>query len=725
MEERGDRLLLAVDDAHHLTPEGADYLLALLRYPGLHIVVAGRDLSQFRSLPRMLASGEAELLGPKELEELVGVPRLTLEEIDGRLEAMPRKERVRLLALAGLPFWREEDLLKADLNYTALVSTYGLPVYRRKGVYWPHELLQEALIQRAPKDCLLGNALRLEAAHPALAARLYVRSGHPEQAVILAKSRMEEWISESKWSEVESWLADIPKHHLGPLRGLLALAYLETKRDENALMLTLGAQDPDPLALLTLAIHAYRQGRYEEALRLAEEAGQKKRLPVEGILAERVVLAASHALALAKGYSEEVKNLCSSARNLLSRSRPWPGQYLGVLSFLANLLPPKERLLTSKEGFWTAIGTGRTHRAIGFLQAWVDAALLAAEGGEPTHLQDALLAAQRLEKEGELGPRLAIPYALLFQGLILAYQGRFDEAVTALSRCRQEAKHFTWDVWISASQLLLELDLATGNLESAKERLSEIKAHVETYSLDPVYETQEALFLLRVGEVKTGMELLEKVASSESPRALVARAFLGKPVNVEDEPWAVVSLKIFGFHAPFKVLSLKQRALYSGTHFLLQLSERETIYLLALLRGPATAEELAERVYGDQTKVQAVHTAMSRLRSKGVPGLEQRGRKYLLAGYRLDIAIAIEAARYMPRLLQGLDLRSLLPWECPVCEEWREDLLSMAKTVAVEWARKGVLLPDVRFLDPEDPELLAALGAKEAIEVLKEGGRWW
>ncbi|BDG29967.1 hypothetical protein [Thermus thermophilus] len=148
----------------------------------------------------------------------------------------------------------------------------------------------------------------------------------------------------------------------------------------------------------------------------------------------------------------------------------------------------------------------------------------------------------------------------------------------------------------------------------------------------------------------------------------------------------------------------------------------ETLVLLGLLEGPATPGELAERVYGDEERAHAVHTALHRLRSKNAP-VRTHGRRYVLEGCRLDLALSLEAARSIPHLLP-LDLPSLLPGDEPIYASWRARLLAQAKAVALEWAQRGKPIPGAHLLDPEDPEYLDALGHRAALEVLKEGVAW-
>lgn len=122
--------------------------------------------------------------------------------------------------------------------------------------------------------------------------------------------------------------------------------------------------------------------------------------------------------------------------------------------------------------------------------------------------------------------------------------------------------------------------------------------------------------------------------------------------------------------------------------------------------------------------MQAVHTTMFRLRQKGVPGLLTRGRKYVLEGYRLDVALRIEAARSLPYLLEDLGLDTVLCKDHPLYEHFRETLRAMAKALALKWVRRGVLLPNAHLIDPEDPHYLEALGRPEVAHPLEEGSRW-
>lgn len=713
LEALGQReVLLVVDDAHHLSPAAAEYLVALLGVPGLTLYVAGRDLSNIRALPRLVASGLAKVLGPEDLQALTGlVPVHLEEEVERRLDAMPPGEYQALLSLAGLPLWREGDLQRANLSFHLLVVVHGLPIQRRKGVYWPQEALQEALIRRAGAEVLIHNAARLEGSHPGLAARLYVRAGAPQEVLRLAEPRMEGWIAYSRWDEVLEWLDPLPEEHLGPLAGLVALARLERGHVESALALA-HAYPTDPLALLTLAIHAYRAGRAAEAQTLAEKvlAGQNRGL-VE-VLARRIALAARMAQGLPRA------NLVEEVKALLRKAEVWPSQYLAVLSQYLALSPSPSPAL-AREGFRKSIELGLPQRAAPFLMSWVEAALVGqAEPGE------VLEGARKLQEYGRLGVPLALVYGHLAEGVLLAYRGDWEAAVAAFLAARLHASEGGfWDVWYSATQSLVEVHLAQGNLREVAELLDEMDLVVEAKDLVPTHQVYRALWLLHQGEAYQAYLLLEEAKDRTGEAGTIARALLGLAVTHEEEtPWFSLSKRLLGLPASPRVVSVTDRALYADG-LKLRLSFTELTYLLALMLAPGTPAEIAERVYGDPGKAQAVHTAMSRLRGKGVPGLVTRGRRYVLEGYRLDLALRIEASRHLPHLLEGLDLDAL-PSEQPVWELWRERLRAMAKAVALEWARRGVRIPGAHLLDPEDPDYLEAMGHRECVYTLAQGEKW-
>ncbi|MEN2982810.1 MAG: AAA family ATPase [Thermus sp.] len=709
----GQAPLLLMDDIHHLIPEAGDILLALLEATPVRLVVAGRHLIPLRFLPRLLGRGVAERLGPEDLTRLVGFPPLALdEEVEARLEAMPEGLRASLVDLAGLPLWREGELWSRGLSYPLLVGVHGLPIHRHKGVYWPHEALQEALVRRASREILSRNAARLEEENPALSARLYLLSGHPDRAVKLALRRAPSWLAESAWGEAIAWLSEVPAEALSPLGGLLALALLETGQVERALALA-RAYPEDALSLIALAIHAYRAGEFAESLRLAQEAlgGRTFATALTHLLARRVSLAARLALG--------ERDLKEETLALLEEAQPYPGQALAVQSFLLHLVHPETRLEGAERGFRHALATC-PHRAVGFLQAYVEAALLLAHRGQPGLVARAIELARELREAGRTH-RFVLPFALFLEGGLHAFRGQLEEAASALEQAQEEA--LTWpipDVWRAATELLTEVRLAQGLLEAAHALVGELEAHGHP---SPLYKGLLALYR---GDMASALPLLEVAAEGPLAKGALARALLGRPVDPEEEPWVLVSLSLLGGIAPWggRVLSLRERVAYVPER--VDLTEREFVYLLALLQGPATPQELAERVYGEggTERVGAVHTSIFRLRAKRIPGLETLGNRYVLRGYRLDIALHLEAARHFPHLLQAFDPDTLIPGEEPVYAYWREEIRQQAKAVALEWAHKGVALPHAHLLDPEDPVFLEALGHRAAIEALREGNRW-
>ncbi|WP_162798761.1 hypothetical protein [Thermus caldifontis] len=713
LEALGQReVLLTVDDTHHLNPAAADYLVALLGAPGLTLYLAGRDLGNIRALPRLVASGLATVLGPEDLLALTGyLPVHLEEEVEHRLDAMRPGEYQALLSLAGLPLWREEDLQRAGLSFHQLVAVHGLPIGRRKGVYWPQEVLREALIRRAGAEVLIRNAARLEGSHPGLAARLYVRAGAPQEVLRLAEPRTEGWIAYSRWDEVLEWLGPVPEEHLGPLAGLVALARLEKGNVEGALALA-HAYPTDPLALLTLALHAYRAGRAAEAQALAERALAGENRGVVELLARRIALAAR----MAQGVPGA--SLLEEAKALLRKAEVWPSQYLAVLSqYLA--LSPRPTPALAQEGFRKCMELGLPQRAAPFLMSWVEAALVGQ--AEP---EEVLEGARKLQEYGRLGVPLALVCGHLAEGSLLAYKGEWEGAEAAFQRARLHASEGDfWDMWYSATQSLVEVHLAQGNLREVGALLDEMDLVVEARDLVPTHRVYRALWLLRQGEVHRAHRLLEEAKDDPGEAGAIARALLGVALTPREEtPWFSLSKRLLGLPTTSRVVSATEQALYA--HGLkLRLSFSELTYLLALMLAPGTPGEIAERVYGDPGKAQAVHTAMSRLRSKGVPGLATQGRRYVLEGYRLDLALRIEASRQLPHLLEGLDLGTL-PSEPPVWEVWQERLRTMAKAVVLEWARRGVRISGAHLLDPEDPEYLEALGYPEALHALAQGERW-
>lgn len=708
-------VLLAVDDVHHLGPAAADYLVALLAAPGLTLYIAGRDLSHIRALPRLAASGVAKVLGPDDLLALTGhVPVHLEEEVERRLDAMPPGEYQALLSLAGLPLWREEDLQRRNLSFHLLVAAHGLPIQRRKGVYWPQEVLREALIRRAGADVLLRNAA-LEASHPGLAATLYVRAGAPQEVLRLAEPRVDDWIAHSRWDEVLEYLGSVPEEHLGPLAGLVALARLERGHVEGAVALA-HAHPTDPLALLTLAIHAYRAGRVIEAQTLAEKVSAGENRDLVELLARRIALAAR----MAQGHPRE--DLVGEAKELLHRAEVWPSQYLAVLSQYLALTPSPSPAL-AEDGFHKSLQLGLPQRAAPFLMAWLEAFLQQNQQSQ-SEMVRLLEAAHELQEHGRLGVPFALVYGYLTEGVLLAYRGEWEGALTALKASQHHAAEMgMWDVWYSATQVLVEVHLAQENLRDAARLLDMMDQMVEVKDLVPTHQVYRALWLLRQGEVRQAYRLLEGAKDLPGESGAIARALLGMALTQEEETgWFPLSKKLLGLPTTSRVVSVVEQALYADG-LKLRLSFTELTYLLALMLAPGTPAEIAERVYGDPDRAQAVHTAVSRLRGKGVPGLVTRGRRYALEGYRLDLALRIEAARRIPELLEGLGLDTL-PAEQPVWEAWRERLRAMAKAVALEWARQGVRISGAHLLDPEDPEYLEALGHHEALYTLAQGERW-
>ncbi len=695
---------LRVDDVHHLTPEGADFLLGLLQHPGAHLYLAGRDLLPFRLLPRLVASGEAEVLGPEELLARTGfTPRPLEEEVERRLSTMPPKEREALVSLAGLPIWRERDLESRGLSYADLVAIHGLPIHRARGAYWPHDVLQEALLARADEAVLARNARALEADHPELAARLYVLARRPEEVVRLALPRAKTWLEEGRWPEVVAWLGPLPEETLGPLRGLLALAYLERGESAKALRL---ADREDSLSLVVRALHAFRLERVAQAKELASRAVARATCPLERILAARVALAARYELG--ERVDEEVAAL-------LSESVPFPAQHLAVRSFQLYLSP---NYALAKEGLEFSLQAGYPHRAVAFLQAAVRS--LFREEGSP---EEVLAASERLLAEGHRGTRFVLPHAHVERAHVFVLLDQLQSAVGELERAMDEALLWPlWSVWRSAMELLVEVRLAQGLLKEAKTLLDALEARAQEVGFEPP-KLHTALWHLFSGRPDLARPLLEEAAKEPKENGLLASVLLGRPVAEDAKVRVGPSLRLLRLSPWYgPVLSLKDRTLLLPGQDPIRLTEVETMVLLGLLDGPATPSELAERVYGDEGRAHAVHTALHRLRGKNAP-VRTYGRRYVLEGCRLDIALALEAARSIPHLLP-LDLPSLLPGDEPIYASWRERLLAQAKAVAVEWARRGKLIPGAHLLDPEDPEYLEALGHVAALEVLREGTAW-
>lgn len=704
---------LAVDDVHHLTSEAGDYLLSLLHAPGVRLTVAGRDLAPLRRLPRLVADGVAQVIGAEDLVRLTGwLPRPIESEVEARLEAMPSEERQSLLKLAGLPIWREQDLLEVKLTYHALVAVHGLPIQRANGAYWPHEVLQAALVARAPTNVLVHNARRLTATHPVLAARLYLRAGLAEAALPLLLRQAEEWVSGGLWSEVVSWFAALPSlDGLEPLRGVFALALLETGEAEKALRLV----GDDPFSLVTRGIAVFRRGAYEEALSLARRASQVPSFtPLSGILAERVALAARYA----KGEPREA--LLQEAQALLARAETYPGQALMVRSFILHLLPGGGRYSEAEAGFQKALEGKSPVRAAPFLSVMVESAFLEASTGNLSLLHQVLGHAVRYREVATLA-RPALPYAYNLEAALRAYLGELDEAASLLEKARQESLALgAHSVLTSATELLLEVHLARGNLQEATRTLNELEQAHFLHGL-PAPHLHRALLRLKAGQnLEDAREDLAKAMDLGGDNATVARVLIGLPANPTG--FALLSLRLLGLEAwPKHVVSLREAKLYTpGEAY--PLSEGELRLILALLIGPATADELAERVYGDPAKAGAIHTAVHRLRQR-VPVLSRHGTRYALENCRLDLALNIEAARQVPTLLP-LDLHAHFPGDCPACLEWQDALLSQAKAVVREWLAKGVRIPGAELLDPEDPEYLGALGNTPAVETLREGHIW-
>lgn len=708
---------LAVDDVHYLTSEAGDYLLSLLHAPGVRLTVAGRDLISLRSLPRLVADGVAQVIEAEDLVRLTGwCPQPLDREVEARLEAMPPEERQALLRLAGLPLWREGDLQEVGLAYHTLAVVHGLPVQRANGVYWPHEVLQDALVARAPTEVLIANARRLAKVHPPLAARLYLRAGVAEAALPLLLRQAEEWVSEGLWSEVVSWLEALPSlEGLEPLRGVFALALLETGQVERALRLA-GIQD-DPFSLATRGIAAFRRGDFREALALAKKASQSPSwTPVGAILAERVALAARLAL------DEPRDVLLQEAQGLLARAEIYPGQALMVRSFILHLLPSGGKYGEALTGFQKALEGRSPVRAASFLSAMVESAFIEANKGDPSLLHQTLGHAARYREVATLA-RPALPYAYKLEASLRAYLGDLDEAASLLEKAREESLALgATSVWAPATELLLEVHLARGHLQEATRALSELEQAHLTYNLPAPYLHRALLRLWTGQDLERVREDLAQAAELGGENAIVARTLMGLPADPTGKPFALLSLRLLGLEAwPKRVLSLRDRKLYTpdGAH---SLSEVELRILLALLLSPATADELAERVYGDPAKAGAVHTAVHRLRQRA-PILSRHGTRYALENCRLDLALNIEAARQVPTLLP-LELRAYFPGDCPVCLEWHENLLFQAKAVVREWLAKGVRIPGAELLDPEDPEYLEALGNTPAVETLREGHVW-
>jgi hypothetical protein len=695
---------LRVDDVHHLTPEGADFLLGLLQHPGARLYLAGRDLLPFRLLPRLVASGEAEVWGPEELLARTGfTPRPLEEEVERRLAAMPPEEREALVSLAGLPFWRHKDLEARGLSYHHLVAVHGLPIQRAKGgTYWPHDVLKEALLARADESVLLQNAQAIEDLHPEQAARLYALARRPEEVVRLALPRAKAWLEESRWPEVVAWLAPLPEESLGPLRGLLALAYLERGESAKALRLAGG----DSLSLVTRALHAFRSEKAAQAKDLATQAIAQATCPLERILATRVALAARHAL------GEKVDDEVAA---LLSESAPFPAQHLAVRSFQLYISP---NYTLAREGLELSLQAGYPHRAVAFLQAMIRA--LFREKGSA---EEVLAASERVLAEGHRGTRFVLPYAHVERAHVFAFLDQLHSTVDELERGIEEALLWPlWNVWRSAMELLVEVRLAQGLLTEAKALLDALEARAQEVGFEPP-KLHTALWHLFSGRPDLARPLLEEVAKEPGESAILASVVLGRPVAEEARAKVAPSLRLLRL-SPWSgpVLSLRDRALYLPGHEPIRLTEVETLVLLGLLEGPATPGELAERVYGDEGRAHAVHTALHRLRSKNAP-VRTYGRRYVLEGCRLDLALSLEAARSIPHLLP-LDLPSLLPGDEPIYASWRARLLAQAKAVALEWAQRGKPIPGAHLLDPEDPEYLDALGHGAALEVLKEGVAW-
>lgn len=707
---------LAVDDVHHLTPEAGDYLLSLLHAPGVRLTVAGRELISLRSLPRLVADGIAQVIEVEDLVRLTGwYPQPLEKEVEARLEAMPPKEHQALLRLAGLPLWREEDLQGVGLTYHTLVVVHGLPVQRANGVYWPHEVLQSALVARAPTEVLVTNARRLAEKHPPLAARLYLQAGVAEAALPLLLRQAEEWVSEGLWSEAVSWIEALPSlEGLEPLQGVFALALLETGQVERALRLA-GIQD-DPFSLATRGIAAFRRGNFKEALALAKKASQSPFwTPVGAILAERVALATRLAL------GEPRDALFQEARELLAKAEIYPGQALMVRSFILHLLPGEGKYGEALVGFQKALESRSPVRAASFLSVMVESSFLEANKGNPSLLHQTLGHAVRYREVATIA-RPALPYAYKLEASLRAYLGDLDEAASLLEKARGESLALgATSVWAFATELLLEVYLAQDKLQEAARALSELEQVHLTHNLPAPY-LHRALLQLRMGQdLERIREDLAQAVELGGENAIVARTLMGLPADPTGKPFALLSLRLLGLEAwPKRVLSLRDRKLYTpdGTY---SLSEVELRILLALLLSPATADELAERVYGDPAKAGAVHTAVHRLRQR--VSILRYGTRYALEDCRLDLALNIEAARQVPTLLP-LELRAYFPGDCPVCLEWYENLLLEAKNVVREWLAKGVRISRAELLDPEDPEYLGALGNTPAVETLREGHVW-
>jgi len=696
---------LRVDDVHHLTPEGADFLLGLLQHPGARLYLAGRDLLPFRLLPRLVASGEAEVWGPEELLARTGFrPRPLEEEVERRLSAMPPEEREALVSLAGLPFWRDKDLEDRGLSYHLLVAVHGLPIQRSQGgSYWPHDALKEALLARADESVLARNARALEAIHPEQAARLYALAQRPEEAVRLALPRAKTWLEESRWPEVVAWLGPLPEDSLGPLRSLLALAYLERGESAKALRL---ADREDSLALVVRALHAFRLEKVAQAKDLATQALTRATCPLERVLAARVALAARHELG--ERVEEEVVAL-------LYESAPFPAQHLAARSLQLYISP---NYSVAREGLEFSLHAGYPHRAVAFLQVMVRS--LFREEGSP---EEVLATSERVLAEGHRGTRFVLPYAHAERAHVFVLLGQLQSAVEELERAMDEALLWPlWNVWRSAMELLVEVRLAQGLLAEAKTLLNALEARAKEVGFEPP-KLHTALWHLFSGRPDLARPLLGEVAKKPDENGLLALVLLGRPVAEEARVKVGPSLRLLRLSPWYgPVLSLRERALLLPGQEPVRLTEVETLVLLGLLDGPATPSELAERVYGDEGRAHAVHTALHRLRAKGVP-VRTYGRRYVLEGCRLDLALELEAARSIPHLLP-LDLQSLLPGDEPIYASWRERLLAQAKAVALEWAQRGKAIPGAHLLDPEDPEYLEALGHRAALEVLKEGVAW-
>jgi len=705
-----DTFSLALDDAHHLTPQAADFLQPLLERPGARVYVAGRDLSALRFLPRLLARGEAELLEAEELARRLGVcPRHLREEVRRRLQALPSSELQALVSLAGHPFWREDLLKRRGLSPEVLVRDHGLPLQRKESVFFPHEFLQEALLERASSEDLLANALFLEKEAPHLAAPLYLRAGHPQAVVRLALDQAERWLLESRFQEVVSWLSGVPHEALSPLRGLLALAYLETGRTEEAL--ALARTQEDALSLITSAIHALRIGRYRAASRLAERAlARPGPFPVPTrLLAERVRLTAL--LSLDPGRREELKG---ELLRLLEEASPYPAQELAVRSLYLFAFP-EGGLRQAVEGFHRSMELGYPNRAVAFLQAASEAALGELFLGRPQPAVQVLSLAEELLAAGRAGAGFVIPFTQCLRAQILALQDRLEEALAAIEEGRREARERSLtDAWRGLSELGVEVLIALAR-QGRVQALAQARALVEEMEAEasasgkPAPHLHRGLVFLLEGRLPEAFRELEQAASLEGANAFVALALLGRALPGNPPPYAQASLHLLGLSFVPRVLSVRDRTAY--TPHPVSLSVLEVRLLLALLPGPASPQELAHLLYGEESRIGAIYTALSRLRKKGVH-LRKEGGRYVLEGYRLDLHLLLENARFFPHLLLPFaqpGLSALLPYQDPFIEDLRDELLETAKGLVLEHASRGAVLPWAALLDPEDPHYRSAL----------------